>query len=386
MSYIDIVSGGTSYDASTIRVDAHADYGYRICIEEHLFSVDNSALADCIAKRMCLVVVSATIDQLYGAQVRAYFAHHLDPAAYRVIVCASGEQNKTLDTVVNLCAEAKAFALDRDALFIAIGGGIILDMVGFAASMYRRGTKFIKVPTTLVGQVDVAVGVKTGVNAFRSKNILGNYYPAYRTFNDPHFLTTLPVRELRCGMAEVIKMALVCDAMLFEQIEDAYRSNAELDLARLDYAIYHRAMVRMVEELQPNLLEANLERVVDFGHTFSMALEIDSDHQILHGEAVAIDMALSCCIARTLGLLAPDACDRAIRSILNTGLSIAAPAGCTVDTLKRSVADVQLHRKAVNLVLPTVIGDAMFVKKAEMLSEMVLQTSLDMLADYAGKA
>ncbi len=85
-------------------------------------------------------------------------------------------------------------------------------------------------------------------------------------------------------------------------------------------------------------------------------------------------------------MLAPDACDRAIRSILNTGLSITAPTGCTIDTLKRSVAEVQLHRKAVNLVLPTAIGEAMFVKKAETLSEMVLQTSLDMLADYAGKA
>lgn len=384
MSYIDIVSGGTRAAEDLIEIEALADYGYAIQVAEDIFDPASDVLADAVGGRHSLFVLSPSIDRLYGARIRAYLAARLDPAVTRMHVCPSGEHNKTLDSVVSLCEAARAAAMDRDGLFVAVGGGIVLDMVGFAASIYRRGTKYIKLPTTLVGQVDVAVGVKTGVNAFRSKNILGNYYPAYATINDPKFLKTLPERELRCGMAEVIKMALVADADLFDRIEAGLGNGGPIDFSGWDYGIYYQAMLRMAQELQPNLLEADLERIVDFGHTFSMRFEIDSDHQVLHGEAVAIDMALSCCVARVLGLLSAHDCDRAVAMIRRAGLDIWDPALCRVEGLRRSIGEVQLHRKAVNLVLPTAIGQATFVKQAETLSADVLQAAIDQLADYAG--
>lgn len=385
MSYIEIVDGKVEGDDRLIRLDALADYGYDMRIEPDLLAPDNPALADAIGDRSCLIIVSPSIARLYGAAIHAYVSHHLAAERWTIMTCPSGEANKVLETAVELCARAKAFKLDRDGLFIGMGGGIVLDLVGFAASMYRRGTKFIKVPTTLVGQVDVAVGLKTGVNAFRSKNILGSYYPAFATLNDPRFLETLPERELRCGMAEVIKMGLSCDATLFNRIELALGPDTDPapELHRIDYSIHTQAMLRMAEQLQPNLLEAELERVVDFGHTFSMRFEVESDHRILHGEAVAIDMALSCCISALLGYMDRADCDRAIRQIRRAGLAIWDDEVCHIDNLEASIEEVRLHRKAVNLVLPCGLGRSVFIKSRDELCDGVLERALQHLSDHA---
>ncbi|MEL7198823.1 MAG: sedoheptulose 7-phosphate cyclase [Pseudomonadota bacterium] len=383
MSYIEIIDGKVSGNERSIQLNAVADYSYNIDIVNDLFGLDNSVFAQKIGGRPSLIVLSPSISQLYGHRIERYLSHHLPPEKFAIITCPSGEHNKVLETAVGICEKAKDCRLDRDGLFIGIGGGIVLDLVGFAASMYRRGTKFIKVATTLVGQVDVAVGVKTGVNALRSKNFLGSYYPAFATFNDPQFLKTLPEREMRCGMAEVIKMGLSCDSVLFEQIDKGLGLGPQGDLKSLNYDIYALAMLRMAEELQPNLLEAELERVVDFGHTFSMRFEIESDHRILHGEAVAIDMALSCCIARLLGRMSVADCDRALRQIQRSGLSVWDDEVCHVDNLLASIDEVQLHRQAVNLVLPSAIGQSFFIKQKSELGQGVLSEALDMLSRYA---
>lgn len=383
MSYIDIVDGEVTENAHSIQLDALADYSYNVEIVSDLFAPDNPTFAATIGNRPSLVVLSPSISRLYGDRITRYLSHHFPAGQCTVFTCLSGEHNKVLETAVGICAKAKECRLDRDGLFIGIGGGIVLDLVGFAASMYRRGTKFVKVATTLVGQVDVAVGVKTGVNAFRSKNILGSYYPAFATLNDPQFLRTLPEREMRCGMAEVIKMGLACDPVLFEQIDQGLALGSMGGLKSLDYDIYVRAMLRMMEELQPNLLEAELERVVDFGHTFSMRFEIESDHRILHGEAVAIDMALSCCIARLLGRMSGRDCDRAVHQIQRSGLSVWDDEVCHLDNLEASIDEVQLHRKAVNLVLPSALGQSFFIKHKSELGNGVLSEALEMLSQYA---
>jgi 2-epi-5-epi-valiolone synthase len=384
MSYIEIVQGVARGDDRSIQLEALADYGYTVHIERNLFALDNPAFARTIEARPSLIILSPTIASLYGDQIRSYAQTHLPEGRFTIITCPSGEKNKLLETAVELCAAAKAFQLDRDGLFIGIGGGIILDLVGFAASLYRRGTKFLKVPTTLVGQVDVAIGLKTGVNAFRSKNILGSYYPAFATFNDPLFLETLPIREVRCGLAEVIKMGLVCDNILFDLIDVALKDGAECTLRHIDYAIYARAMLRMAEELQPNLLEAELERVVDFGHTFSMRFEVESNHRILHGEAVAIDMALSCCIAQQLGVMTHSDCDKAVRQIQRAGLALWDDEVCHLHNLEASLEEVRLHRKSINLVIPTIVGDSIFVKCRDELNNDVLPRSLERLFEYSG--
>ncbi|UAA39741.1 sedoheptulose 7-phosphate cyclase [Paraneptunicella aestuarii] len=387
MSHIEIVAGGTRARKDTLHVSALADFGYNIINDEGIFELSNPLLAELLGDKRTLFVISPTVYEIYGQAISQYMEKHLPAQQYLLTVTPSTEVNKTMDSVLGICAQAKAFNLDRDGCFVAIGGGIIMDMVGFAASMYRRGTKFIKIATTLVGQVDVSVGVKTGVNFMQSKNMLGTYYPAYATINDRLFLHTLPARELRCGLAEVIKMGLVCDANIFEQIEDYYLKHPKGSIKHMDYSIFVAAMLRMIEELQPNLLELELERLVDFGHTFSMRFETHTDHRLLHGEAVAIDMALSCALSYLKGHMSKEDSERAIRLIQHSDLPIYDAECCHVDSMQASVEEVRLHRNAVNLVLPTDIGEGIFIKEPEELPVELLQQAIDIvkLIDAEGK-
>ncbi|WDE11115.1 sedoheptulose 7-phosphate cyclase [Thalassomonas haliotis] len=382
MSHIQIVAGGTRAKKSELTVSALADFGYSIINRAGIFEPDDLLLKQLLGNKKTLFVISPTVYELYGDKISAYMQCHLAPGQYHLSVTPSTELNKTMDSVLAISAEAKAFGLDRDGCFVAIGGGIVLDMVGFAASMYRRGTRFIKIPTTLVGQVDVAVGVKTGINFQQSKNMLGTYYPAYATINDKQFLDTLSARELRCGMAEVIKMGLVCDADIFEQIEAFYAGGESRDIRDMDYDIFVRAMLRMIEELQPNLLEIELERLVDFGHTFSMRFETHSDHQHLHGEAVAMDMALSCCLSHLMGYLSEGLCVRALALLVKTGLPVYDENCCTLESLLASIEEVSLHRNAVNLVLPSSIGEGCFIKEPGQLPPELLQQAVVFLKQF----
>lgn len=382
MSHIKIVAGGTRAKQKQLAVSALADFSYNIINHDDVFEVENSLLTELLGNKKSLFVISPTVYEIYGEKICAFMEKNLADDQYRLSITSSTELNKTMESVLGICAEAKDFDLDRDGCIVAIGGGIILDMVGFAASMYRRGTKYIKIPTTLVGQVDVAVGVKTGINFQQSKNMLGTYYPAYATINDSNFLHTLPTRELRCGMAEVIKMGLVCDSEVFEQIEDFYATQENVDIRNINYDIFVKAMLRMIEELQPNLLELELERLVDFGHTFSMRFETHSDHKHLHGEAVAMDMALSCCISHILGYMSLGECLRTLNLLMKIGLPVFDKNCCTVENLLASISEVSLHRNAVNLVLPTVIGEGRFIKKAEELPPSILLQAINLLKQH----
>lgn len=382
MSHIKIVAGGTQVKRNELNVSALADLGYSILNDDQIFKEENSLLLDLLGKKQALFVISPTVYELYGEQVHEYLEKHLPDSQYLVSVLPSTEINKSMDTMLGICTLAKDFELDRDGIFVAVGGGIILDMVGFAASIYRRGTKYIKIPTTLVGQVDVSVGVKTGLNFDNSKNMLGTYYPAYATINDKNFLKSLSTRELLCGMAEVIKMGLVTDLEIFNQIESFYDEDKEGNIKNIDYEVFIQAMVRMIEELQPNLLEVELERLVDFGHTFSMRFETSSDHKLQHGEAVSIDMALSCCIAKLMGLMEDDTCQRIILLLKKTGLPIYEANCCTLENLQASIHEVCLHRNAVNLVIPTKIGQGSFIKKPEHLTQALLEDALKLLKSY----
>merc|ERR1719440_695073 len=188
-----------------------------------------------------------------------------------------------------------------------------MDIVGFAASIYRRRTPYVRVPTTLMGYVDASVGAKTGVNFSGKKNKLGCYVPPALAVLDRQFLATLDQRQLSNGAAEIMKMALVKDAELFHLLE---RHGPALIAHKFQTLpdgvgdappsrVLHLAIETMLEELAPNLMEDSLERLVDFGHVFSMELEMAMLHEdkLFHGEAVAIDMAYSACLSYVRGHL-----------------------------------------------------------------------------------
>ncbi|GGP47050.1 sedoheptulose 7-phosphate cyclase [Streptomyces melanogenes] len=310
-----------------------------------------------------LLVVETTVDELYGDRLRAYgAARGLD---FQIHVLTAHEQLKTMDAVFSVAQAMDRFGIARRSEpVVALGGGVLMDVVGLACSLYRRSTPYVRVPTTLIGLVDAGVGAKTGVNFGPHKNRLGTYHPAAQTLLDPRFLATLDRRHLSNGMAEILKIALIKDRELFGLLEThgsrlvGENFQGPSPVVR---QVLGRAVHGMLEELQGNLWESELERVVDYGHSLSPTLEMRALPELLHGEAVCLDMALTTLIAERRGLVLP----RERRRILDVMRGLALPIWhrlCEPGVLGEALADTVRHRDgSQRLPLPLGIGDAVFV-------------------------
>nr|BFD87704.1 3-dehydroquinate synthase [Streptomyces sp. Xyl84] len=384
---------GVREDAGGFDLRAPDGTRYRVDLAGGVLDADNTLLADAVDGRRVVAYVSPAVDRLYGARIRAYLDRHVRPGQWTLHVLPTGEHRKTLASVEQVCAVAKADGLDRHGVMLAVGGGIVADVVGFAASIYARGIRYIKVNTTLVGQVDVGVGVKTGVNALHTKNMFGAYHPAHASLNDPAFLATLPSREIRCGLAEIVKMAVILDEDLFRTLErhpDVFRgqageSGADRPHGELEEYVLRTSMRLMMEELCPNLREHDLARLVDFGHTFSPVVETAGEHRLRHGEAVAVDMALSAHVARLLGLADEETCERIVQLLRRIGLPVFDPRTCTPELMTQALrASWQRRGRKLHLVVPTGIGKAAFVEELEDVPGDVLVAALGALAEDAG--
>ncbi|KPI14426.1 3-dehydroquinate synthase [Actinobacteria bacterium OK074] len=357
-------------------VDAVKQVSYDVLVRRDLLNSADPFLAD--ALRGCvadgsgnssdrrLLVVDKVVDRIYGPEIDAYFtAHGFDTAK---LVLDAHEQVKDWSSVDAVLAAMDGFGVDRRREpVIAIGGGVLCDVVGFAASIYRRGTPYVRIPTTLIGLVDAGVGVKTGVNHRSGKNRIGTYAQPLLSLLDTRFLASLPVRHLGNGMAEILKVALVKSRALFEHVERASRRDLTLlfeeeghaDLA--DYVI-EESIHLMLEELQPNLWEGTLERCVDYGHTFSPTIEMHAVAELLHGEAVAIDIALTTGIALERGLLGEADAVRVLDVIGGLGLSPWNAVLNRRDLLAEALADTVRHRDGFQrLPLTSGIGEHVFV-------------------------
>ena len=383
---------------ATWEVRAQLPVHYEIVESTDLLCPDNPTLLRSVDPPQVgaeqLVVVDDTIDALYGDRLRHYLHHH--QVAYRLVTLPSAEEHKSIDLVLRVASamnDAKAFRVRNPP--IAIGGGVMLDIVGLAASLYRRGIPYIRVPTTLLGLVDVSVAAKTGVNFEGFRNRLGSYSPPLRTLIDRTFLATLPARQLRNGMGEIFKMALIKDAVLFALLE---RHGVELVEGRFQDAappggtaasggppappegppappegpatlpegvadeVIGRAIQGMVEELEPNLWEKHLERSVDYGHSFSPLLEMRALPELYHGEAVALDCIFSAFLAAHRGFLSRAEVDRVIRCAARLGLPIWHPLFCDPTALGEALADTVRHRNGdQNLPVLAGIGTARFL-------------------------
>ncbi len=267
-----------------------------------------------------VVLADETFWTLWGAQL----AHCFEEAYGRVEIrpIAGTETCKTFDRLGAVLQVFCDLELDRrrDALF-AIGGGAVLDLVGFAASIYRRGVAVTKIPTTLMAQVDAAVGLKNAINFNGTKNIVGSFCPPRSVLVDTRFLTSLPPRQFANGMAEILKIALVLDAGLFAAVAAAGPAHAE-GAAQQD--LYRRAIELMVRELNANPYEQILTRAVDFGHWLSPYVELQ-DPDLLHGEAVAIDIANSLMLSHRRGWLTAPAMAAALHAFRRFGLPLTHP-------------------------------------------------------------
>lgn len=261
---------------------------------------------------------------------------------------------------------------------MAFGGGVLSDLVTVAASWIRRGIRHVRIPTTLLAQIDAGIGVKGAFNFSARKGFLGCFYSPAAVFLCPSYLASLPARQIRCGIAEMVKMAIVADHHLFEQLEThgaSLSTNAFQTIDDLGESLICIAVRRMLDALRGNLFEdQSYERAVDFGHTFSPLIEARSQFSIAHGEAVAIDMAVSTLLAKHASWLSGSVADRILTTLENVGLPIYSRT-LTLDLCRRSLEEAAQHRGGrANLVVPAELGTPRFVSSvSDELFEAVLK-------------
>jgi 2-epi-5-epi-valiolone synthase len=332
--------------------------------------------------RPALVVVSPTVERIYGHGLRSILVSGRRRNLVHLI--QTGEKNKSLESVAELLEIANKFRLSRDAMFVGIGGGVLLDIVGFAASQFRRGTGHVKIGTTLLAQVDAAVSIKCGVNIGTSKNLAGAFHPPERVIVDGAFLRTVSERDIRCGLAEMVKLGVAADSGLFEGLVRSGRILLDSDARDSDPAreLVDASIRGMVGELAENPFEHDLSRRVDLGHTISPALEAATGYKLPHGEAVAVDVALSAVISNRMGILD----DMGLDSVLELfrGLGIGTWHRLLEDfaLIEAALDDAEAHRgRRLRLPLPLAIGRTVFVDDREDLPPSLIRESVAQLRE-----
>lgn len=364
------------------RVSYQRPIEYEIVNAPGLFEPENPALLSCgrIENGRRFVVVDSTVFRHFGEAIQAYFDYHHIRA--RIVPFASGEEHKTVDSYLAILYELDSFPIHRrDEPIIAIGGGVLTDVVGFVASSYRRSVPHIKVPTTLMGYVDASVGIKTGINFNSHKNRLGSFEPPRRVLLDRAFLRTLPRRHILNGVCEIIKLAIIKDAALFNLLE--IHGPASVEAHFQDDAggdILDRAISGMLEELEPNLYEDNLERKVDFGHTFSYGLETRHEAHLLHGEAVLLDILASCMLALGRGLLSESETERIIGLVHQLGIALD-PTLLDPTLMWENLLERIEHRNGYQRVpMPDGIGHCVFLND---ITQREIEQAVERLTRYA---
>lgn len=300
------------------------------------------------------IITNEVVAPLYLAPVAAAFADH-DPL---VITLPDGETEKALATIDTIVDRLLAAHCDRQTMLVALGGGVVGDITGFAASVYQRGVPFIQIPTTLLAQVDSSVGGKTGVNHPRGKNMIGSFHQPASVVIDPDTLRSLPVRERAAGLAEVIKYGAIGDATFFSWLEDNMARLVALDPTMLALAIERscraKAAVVMADER-----EAGIRALLNFGHTFGHAIEAGAGYgNWLHGEAVGVGMLMAADLSSRLGLLAPPAEERLRRLVAAAGLPTEAPALEADRFLELMAVDKKAQGGRIRFVLLRALGRA----------------------------
>ena len=354
---------------TSFRVEAYEKIDYTLLYVDGVFDTANTQLADTYRPfGRCLMVVDATVDRLYGEQARAYFAHHaIELTVFPVTI---REPDKSLRTLERIVDAFTSFGLVRKEPPLVVGGGLITDVAGMACASYRRATPYVRIPTTLIGLIDASVSIKVAVNHGKAKNRLGAYHPSQQVLLDFSFLRTLPIDQVRNGMAELIKIAVVSNSDIFELLEKYGEDLLTTRFGHLDGTpelreIAHRltydAISTMLRLEVPNLHELDLDRVIAFGHTWSPTLELAPQLPFFHGHAIAIDMAFSTTIAEQRGLIPISDRDRIFWLMSRIGLAIDSPY-LTPELLSRATSAIlQTRDGLLRAAVPDPIGTCTFI-------------------------
>ena len=337
----------------TLQLDL-GERSYPILIGPGLVS-GHPALSDLVRGRQVAVVTNSRVDALYGTQLRAALAG----AAHIITVALpEGEANKDWNAL-NLIFDALLAAhVDRQGILVALGGGVVGDMAGFAAATYQRGVDFVQVPTTLLAQVDSSVGGKTAINHPRGKNMIGAFHQPRLVLADTDTLSSLPPRELSAGLAEMLKHGAIADP--------DYLGALERDMGRLrsgDGEALARAVLRSCEikaqVVGADERESGLRAILNFGHTFGHAIEAGVGYgQWLHGEAVGAGMVMAAKLSECLGLIEPTVSERLRTSIAAAGLPTAGPAWAPERYVELMSVDKKARQGVPKFVLLHRLGQA----------------------------
>ncbi|OGO34900.1 MAG: 3-dehydroquinate synthase [Chloroflexi bacterium RBG_16_57_11] len=325
--------------------------GYDVRVAKDSLDTVGTALQACEFKGPLGLVSDENVAGLYADRVM----EALRQTGYNTYLASipAGEQYKTLATVARLWEAFLAGGLERGSTVIALGGGVVGDLAGFAASVYLRGVPWVAAPTSLLAMVDASLGGKTGADLPQGKNLIGAFHPPSLVLADPQVLASLPVIELRNGLAEVVKHGVLADPVLFELCSRGWETVQE----NLD-EIVRRAMAVKIRVIQEDPYERGSRASLNLGHTLGHAIETASDYRIKHGEAVAIGMVFAARLSERLGLASPGLVEAIAATLRSLDLPTDLPPGLDHHRLLSGLrVDKKRSAGKVRWVLPGRIGE-----------------------------
>jgi len=355
------------------RVEAYEKIDYVLQYVDGVFAPASTELADTFrAQGRCLAVVDENVLAVHGDAMRAYFEHHgialtIEP----VRIAETAKSLRSLERIVDAFSD---FGLLRKEQVLVVGGGLTTDVAGFACASYKRSTDYVRIPTTLIGLIDASVSIKVGANHGKFKNRLGAYHASKKVLLDFALLETLPLDQVRNGIAEIIKIATVSHAGIFEQLEKygeellttafGHAQDAE-HLHEVAHHITYEAIRTMLELEVPNLHELDLDRVIAYGHTWSPTLELTPEPPLFHGHAISVDMAYSATLAAARGYITVADRDRVLALFSRLGLTIDTPY-LTADLLQESTKSIlQTRDGLLRAAAPKPIGECTFMNDVD---------------------
>jgi len=316
-----------------------------------------------IKGKQVLIVTNETIAPLYLERVKSSLADYQCAAA----VLPDGESFKNLAVLNQIFDTLLEEKHNRTTTLVALGGGVIGDMTGFAAACYQRGVNFVQIPTTLLAQVDSSVGGKTAVNHKLGKNMIGAFYQPQAVIIDTETLKTLPEREVQAGFAEVIKYGLICDPDFYQWLRSHYQAVLNLETEAVSYAV-ERSCANKAKVVAEDEREGGIRAILNLGHTFGHAIETWQGYsELLHGEAVAIGMVMALDLSARLGWISGTAAQEGKQLIADSGLPLTPPNGMSAEDFKQLMAvDKKVLDGNLRLVLLEQIGSACVTQDFDM--------------------
>lgn len=380
-------------DRNYLQQSLRIQFEYRVFFTEQLFDISNPLFRDYLKsqqtdnrKKLLFVLDQGVADHHPGlpGQIKNYLA---DLPAFSLVenmlLIPGGEQSKNDQQAFDKITEAvHQYGIDRHSYIVAIGGGSLLDIAGYAAAVSHRGIRHIRIPTTVLSQNDSGIGVKNGINFFGKKNFLGTFAPPAVVFNDSHFLNTLNERHWRSGISEAVKVALIKDAAFFNWIEDNANLLAQRDMASMQYLIKRCAELHLEHIAGGDPFEMGSSRPLDFGHWSAHKLEQLTNFSVLHGEAVAMGIVLDSVYSFLSGKISEEDITRIIELMSKLGFDLTHPQMMIEDEKSPLIAGMNEFREHLGGKLTIMLLQA--IGKGEEVHELDIQL-LKQSSDWINK-